>query len=392
ARVEVRPPASIGRTSTSPGVWTGQLVGATLAAAKLLHPPGPIDQGTVRPGSVGLPRHASLDVARTFEEVELGFLYETQEGRVGFEARGARSATTPAVVFSDRPGAQFGYSALELGDWRRDIINRVTARLAPGTASFDFLRLVTANAPAGSTGTVLADVPDASDGAEPGDLLIVVIASTVHAAGQEWETPPGWKEYRGDLRDAQGRLRIYAKKLEETYSGTTVTFYTDAAKPGGAWVEFIALFKNWYGDIEQGVVVSDSSVYGPPNSVNAAVNGINTPPVVFPDWGPEVSTFLSFRAGMHNLGPVTLGPADDDIGPRGSGNVSGRAGTSPAKSGAAVALQWAVRDAAVEVEEPGPWASGSDVFGGFLYSETVTIAIRGFCGDPPQVQDRKSVV
>src|SRR5690606_26787438 len=81
-RGEGQPPASIGRTSTSPGIWTGQLVGATLAAAKLLHPPGPIDQGTVKPGSVGLPRDAALDGARTFEEVELGFLYETQEGRV----------------------------------------------------------------------------------------------------------------------------------------------------------------------------------------------------------------------------------------------------------------------------------------------------------------------
>src|SRR5690606_29284641 len=49
------------------------------------------------------------------------------------------------------------------------------------------------------------------------------------------------------------------------------------------------------------------------------------------------------------------------------------------------------RDACVEVEEPGPWASGSDVFGGFLYSETVTIAIRGFCGDPPQVQGGQEV-
>src|SRR5690606_5669433 len=126
-------------------------------------------------------------------------------------------------------------------------------------------------------------------------------------------------------------------------------------------------------------------------SVNAAVNGINTPPVVFPDWGPEVSTFLSFRAGMHNLGPVTVGPVDDDIGTPGYGNVNGRAVTSPAKSGAAVAAQWAVRDACVEVEEPGPWASGSDVFGGFLYSETVTIAARGFCGDPPQVQGGQEV-
>src|SRR5690606_1966395 len=391
ARVEVRPPASIGRTSTSPGVWTGQLVGATLAAAKLLHPPGPIDQGTVRPGSVGLPRDAALDVARTVEEVELGFLYETQEGRIGFEARGARSATTPAVVFSDQPGAQFGYSALELGDWRRDIINRVTARLAPGTPGLHIVNRATADAPAGSAGTVYLDLPDASDGAEPGDLLLVVIASTVHAAGQEWETPPGWKEYRGDLRDAQGRLRIYAKKLEETDLGTTVTFYTDTAKAGGAWEEFVFHVKNWYGDIEQGVVVSDSSVYGPPNSAHVAANGINTPPVVFPDWGPEVSLFVSIRAGMHNFGPVTVGPVNDDIGPPGYGNVNGHAVTSPAKPGAAVAFQWAVRDACVEVEEPGPWASGSDTFGGFLYSETVTIAGRGFCGDPPEVRGGQEV-
>src|SRR5690606_21262566 len=119
-------------------------------------------------------------------------------------------------------------------------------------------------------------------------------------------------------------------------------------------------------------------------------NGINTPPVVFPDWGPEVSLFLSIRAGMHNSGPVSVSPANDDLGPPGYGNVNGHAVTSPAKAGAAVAFQWAVRDACVEVEEPGPWASGDD-FSGFLYSETVTIAIRGFCGDPPQVQGGQEV-
>src|SRR5690606_20840647 len=282
-------------------------------------------------------------------------------------------------------GGRFGYSALELGDWRRDIINRVTARLAPGTPGLHIVNRATADAPAGSAGTVYLDLPDASDGAEPGDLLLVVIASTVHAAGQEWETPPGWKEYRGDLRDAQGRLRIYAKKLEETDLGTTVTFYTDTAKAGGAWEEFVFHVKNWYGDIEQGVVVSDSSVYGPPNSAHVAANGINTPPVVFPDWGPEVSLFVSIRAGMHNFGPVTVGPVNDDIGPPGYGNVNGHAVTSPAKGGAAVAFQWAVRDACVEVEEPGPWTSG-DAFRGFIYSETATIAVRGVSGDAPEVQ------
>src|SRR5690606_8308768 len=123
------------------------------------------------------------------------FLYETQEGRIGFEARGARTADTPAVVFSDRPGAQFGYSAIELGDWRRDIINRVTARLAPTLPRFGFRSTMGFAAPVGNS--VSVDVPlPGPDTAEPGDLVLVVIASAVGTTGREWLVPTGWKSFR----------------------------------------------------------------------------------------------------------------------------------------------------------------------------------------------------
>lgn len=383
AMVDVDPPSSVGPTSTSTGTRTGVLVGATLSAAQLLHPPGPIDVGTVTPGAVGVSRTKALDMARLIEEVELGFLYETQEGRIGFDGRGARVAGPPEAVFSDAEGAQFSYDGLELGDWRREVINRVTARLAPQLPNLETIFGTQADNAFGVDTNVAFPLPtDTIDDAEVGDLFVVVIASSVGASGREWESPVGWTEFRR-LGDFLGKLRIYAKVLEEGDFGATLTLYDDNSS-GGAWVYRGFLIKRWYGDIDQGLLVSDSAGVGQPNTLTAARNGAITPPVVFPPWGPGPSLFLSIRAGMTSAVGVTVGTLTDDYAPNGYGNATGSAITSPAKAASEVALQLAVRDACVEVEAPSTWAAGAGVFAGFDYAEAVTIAVRGYAGDPPE--------
>ena len=48
AQTDISPPASVGpMPGITVGMTTGELVGATLAAARLLHPPGPIARGTI---------------------------------------------------------------------------------------------------------------------------------------------------------------------------------------------------------------------------------------------------------------------------------------------------------------------------------------------------------
>src|SRR5690606_41183304 len=69
-------------------------------------------------------------------------------------------------------------------------------------------------------------------------------------------------------------------------------------------------------------------------------------------------------------------------GPPGYGNVGQFKVTNV--PGAEAAVQWAVRDACVEVEAPPPWPASSDRFGGFEFVECALIAIRGWAGDPPE--------
>jgi hypothetical protein len=381
ARVEIDPPASVGDTSAHNGMTTGLLVGATLAAANLLHPPGPIAGGDITPGPVGLPAGKALEVARLFEETELGFIYETQEGRIGYAARGDRVGVAPVVAFSDTPGAQFQYRSLELGDWRREVFNRVRARLAPQLATLPAGFGVTASNGVGVDTNITFALPNTGDGAVVGDLLLVVIASTVGAAGVDWLTPIGWKNYR-DAKDALGRLRIYGKTLEAGDLGATVLFYNDAST-GGAWIASEYLIRKWYGDIDQGVVVAEPTGVGQPATPVDARNGVNNPPPVFPPWGPAPSLFLSVRGGFTSLGaPITVVSTDGEC-PNGYGNTTGTflPGAVP---GFAVALQHAVREACVQVEAPSPWSAGVDRFLGFEYVEVTTIAVRGFAGDPPE--------
>ena len=385
AQTDISPPASVGpMPGITVGMTTGELVGATLAAARLLHPPGPIARGTIRPGAVGIEPGKALDIARMFEEIELGFIWETPEGRIGFAGRGDRLADDTTGWWSDAEGAQFSYRALALGDWRSQIRNRVTAKLAPKVPRLAFRSVMGLAAPAGNSVPVNVPLPGPEHGVEPGDLLLLVIASAVGTPGREWIVPTGWKSFR-DAKDALARMRIYGKVLEAGDLGAVVQLF-DGTGVSGGWAAVLWIVKRgtWWGSIDQGVEVTEPTGVGQPTTASHARIGLCPAPVIAPSWGPEVSTFLYHRVGMTSVSNVTL-PAtvDDDDGPPGWGDVGQFAVTNVA--GAEAAVQWAVRNACVEVEAPAPWPAGSDRFGGFEFVECALIAIRGWAGDPPEV-------
>jgi hypothetical protein len=97
ARQAVTPPTSL------VGKPTGLLMGNVLALSGHLRPPGPIDLGDITTGIFVTERWSyALNIARLIEETELGFLFETQEGYIGFRERSHNdSITQSAVTFSD---------------------------------------------------------------------------------------------------------------------------------------------------------------------------------------------------------------------------------------------------------------------------------------------------
>lgn len=384
ARTEVDPPSSIGPTSTSAGCPTGLIVGATLAAATLLHPPGPLSLGDVTPGAFGRPRGKALDIAREAEEVELGFLHETNEGRIGYEARGDRVGGPPDALFSDNPSAQFGYRTLELGDWRREVVNRVTARVAPLIPGVHIRGGQSNSTAAGVANDVAVTLfDDVTHGVEVGDLYLIVVASTVTAPGVDWLTPLGWTAFRDDARDVGGKLRVYAKIAEAADFGATITLFDDTTPVGGSWLAHQHVYKRVYGDVLQGLEVAFHT-YGSPLTGAQAASGQNVPPTVFPSWGPAApSLLLSWRGGMSSTSGAVVETPTDVHCPAGYGNTTGTVELGVTNN-FDVALQNAIRDACVAVETPSSWASGYDIFGGFNYTETCTIAVRGFAGDPPE--------
>lgn len=381
AETDVRPPASIGAHTLSEGVTSGLMVGATLAEARLLHPPGPINEGTFRLGAVGLPDGKALDVARQFEEVELGFLHETNEGPIGFDDRAARASAPVAAVWADHQEAQFRYRNLDLLDWRREIVNRVEARLSPRVTAISSAVISTGSSAVGVQEDVQVVLPDQPDAAV-GNLIVVVIASTIGASGVNWLTPAGWTAFRDAGADI-GKIRIYAKVAETSDLGATVTFYEDTADAGGAYVAYAFTVTDWYGNIQQGVTVGDITSFGPPSTVPQAAAGQNNPPTVFPSWGPAPSLFFVFRAGMTSLTGATVAAASEANCPDGY-KLMNSTFVNGATNGSDVALQEALRFGCVTVEQPSPFATGEGIFEGFVAVEAVTIAVRGFAGDPPE--------
>lgn len=416
--------AEVYPTSSAYGRRTGTVVGNTLARAGMLDPPGPLQLGELTTGAFGYEKSKALEVCRDFEEAELGFLYETQEGRIGFEARTARASRTSQAVFADFEGAQLGYHRLEPRDWRREIVNRVEAGIA-GTAPAGNRNYVWTNyadppsglagVPAANAGVFWIRPSDANTPLTRGQLLIVMIAcprprgynsgvwqdAAVFWEPQGWTAVDGEQTFNGDSvpgpQDEAPRLRVYAK-IATGYETSPVcfgyirddiegdTFYGESYNATNRIPYVVSMYNvdNFFGDIKEGISVSEPQIWG---------SGGTAPgypvPAVFPDWGPEhPSLFLSaVTVSGTNIGSTKLSASPSLIPPDGyhqqteSPTYRVRNGGSSSSSGMYISMHWAERYGSVSVESPTRWRPIISTASQFIALRT--IAVRGRNGDPP---------
>jgi len=323
------------------------VVGDVLARARLLHPPEPLDPGTVRTGTFARGTVEALDLARELETAELGALVETPEGHATFADR-ARRSTVPAAWFTDTPGqGQYGYHALEPLDERARVVNQAT-----GSVTSEPPQVVDLTLRSGG-GHVDVVMP----ATEPDDLLIVFVASTEQVS-QQWLTPLWWVEHR-NLRGERG-MRVYSHWCDGTEGGTTVRFYHSPGN-AGAWLANIIRVRNWYLHY-RGIDVGE-------------FRSGRTPPAIDVSWGLHPTLFIIGQVAMH-APQAGMGQLDPDVEPPPGyvpiqGNRSG--GGLPINEMGLV-VSWKVD--CTEGEDPG------QVRGlyGYQFSETGILAVRGYNG------------
>lgn len=216
----------IAPVSSLEGKKTGILVGEVLATTNLLQPPGFIDEGDISTGPFGTDEADALELARKFEDVEYGFLYESQEGYLSFSSRTSRDAETSAVTFSDIVGGQFGYHQIEPLDWRQEVFNRVIAGVTPGVPTFVDLTTTSSTATIGDV-TFPATVA-------AGDLLLVIISASGNQEILTSYVPDGWVELVNDSPTYTIK-RVLAKVALGTEDGDLLKFAEETL--GGGCVD-----------------------------------------------------------------------------------------------------------------------------------------------------------
>jgi hypothetical protein len=339
------------------GAPTGVLVGETLSKAGLLQPPATIHEGVTTTGPVALGDGNALEMARKFEETEVGFLHETQEGPIAFFDRDARADADVVAVFSDAPGAMFGFSEIEPYDQRREIVNRVTAGVAPEAPGSITTTADSANTASGVANNVTVDIPALS----AGDVCIVFIVSSVGTASVSWLNPIWWQNHRDQLR-GDLRTRVYSHFTGVEEAATTVTFYVDSGASGGAWVAHIYKISDWY-EATQGLAISEF------------VNGEDPPPFEH-GFGRVPTLFIALNAGLTSVsgaGFVATEDLDYPVGylPRENGVF-----LNGTVNGFDVGLVTADRLIVAESDDP----SAFNIFQGFVINEAAVFAVRGFNG------------
>lgn len=354
------------------GQGTGYMVGRVLNLAGQLSPlagTSAIDAGTAELGLITSddPVVDALDAARGFELAERGFLYERPEGALAFNSLAARTfdtrSTTPQAWFSDAPGAQLGFEEVEPLDAIRDVVNRVRVGVASDIPTVSLTQVAgqSASGVQNNVARTFSSTPNA------GDLHVFVIASTVGSSGQAWRSPPGYTEHRNlPDPDAIGRLRIYSRVMDGTEA--SVTFYNDTGPSGGNWrmLELIWSADEWFG-VAEGLYVSD------------VAEGSDAGPVFAP-WDGAGTDFVTIRAGMTSVSGATVNSPVGAIAPLGYTILSNNFDNGSV-NGFDLATQSAYRRDVFGFQDPGSW---DGTFSGFEFVEAVTIAVRGFNGDPPQ--------
>jgi hypothetical protein len=379
-QTEVTPPTSIGATAESAaGVTTGLMVGQVLATVGELHPPPPggLSEGETTLGGVGTGNAEALYVARLFEDTELGFLFETNEGPVAFDDRSARAARQVVAAFGDTASVQFSPERpIEILSLRQEVFNQATGEVAPATAVLEHVETTTGNDGAGSTSAITVTIPSGPT-AEAGWLNLVMVAPTCQIDDEPIEAPTGWAALGGTGSGvALGREHWFAKKLTSGDLGASVTFYDASTTGGGAWIVRQFLVSGWYGEVDSGVAVSaPAGVTG-----SEAQAGTVTPPTVLIPWGRQPCLAIATRTGLYTTSTTSVSATDPDDAPNGYRDLDSDA-VAATVSTADVASQCAWRHASVGIESPSAFGG---TFTGFDHCESTTVAVRGYAGDPPE--------
>lgn len=343
------------------GRRTGLVVGNLIAQAQLLHPPGLVDLGDVTTAPFGR-EGTCLDVARDFEEAELGFLHETPEGYIGFDSRSARNAAVSQATFSDAHGALLSYSAVEPLDWRRELINQVIAELAPAAPAGVSLT-TRAHHFFNATNPLNVLMPLTVDA---GDLLLVAAAGSTGYATDPivWSAPAGWTQLTTATNEEDGYLdgsRVFAKVAAGDEGNTRFTFATTTETDMGSAAVHVYRVTDWYGDLG-GVTTSDRLVSS------------SDPPVILTGWGLEPSLFIAFRFGIRSSS-ASIAAASYP-----TGYTNGASTQATSGKPIHTAIQSARQVVVATLRDPGPFGG---TFGPWSQRDVVTVAVRSHRGSPP---------
>lgn len=392
ATQRLTPPVSVSGRST------GLLIGNVLNSCNLANPPGPIDEGDVVTGVYAASEQDAINAARDVEETEFGFLHETNEGPIGFDARSAREGSVSLAGFSDAAGTQFGYHAIAPYDWRREVFNRVVAGVSPYTAGVEDVIYTDTGpyilAPGESVDLVATFVDGAADWSghtrnvsipvsptresvtstaqdADGTTHTVSLPATVNAndlllsitlgsspAPTLTSVPSGWTELESYRCNDDASIIVVAGKIAVgNEDGTTVDFeYGDS---NWSWVTQVYRFSS----------TATTSVTSAVN-VSAFTESLDDPDpaAVFPNWESSPSTFIAVAA-LSRSDNTTPSISAYPSGYTNSTSVTGSyGGIILAKR-----LGSATKDDATPVENPGAFTTST-----VDYSATAfTIAVQG---------------
>lgn len=379
AGADIIAPRSVGVTPNWPGATAGLMIGATLAELDMIHPPpgGGLDAGDVTLGPVAIEPAKAIDIARRFEATELGLIRELPEGPVMFDSRSARDDPTPVAVFSDT-GAGYAIERLELLDWRREIINRAEARVAPALPTLVATHTTSGTAAASNARDIDVTLPDASDDVNVGDLFLVSVVSSVHTDGVPFLRPTGWEMLTGS-GDAQGQVRWYAKRVEAGDLGDSVKFYDDTGPSGGNFIARVFHISGWLGDIQAGIQIAQPAM----ELYSAATAGGQGQPVLVSSWGTTPALLIAYRSGSVSLAnlatTVSFTIGEDE--PAGYDRAISSKVEGVGENTFDIASQVAFKEAVFSIEHPSAWGGTFDEFD---FVETGVVAVRGYLGDPPE--------
>lgn len=256
ARSQVKPLASIGPLSgPDSGLLTKHLAGNACldGGVNLLGPfKSNISVGADTPGV-----SSALDTARKAESIELGRLYESPEGFIGFNSRSQVAASTASSYWSDTPGAEFAPTSITVNAWRSERRNRVISGVSAQTP---LVLTSTGIAYTGAAGVQVKTVAPLSDpliysAAKPNDLLLAVCWGTNTTKGESWLEVPGWTNLRSVTSGGDGKIVLFGKIMTQADIAIhpDVDLYANTSLAGGVSLCICFLVRNFYGNLQDGI-------------------------------------------------------------------------------------------------------------------------------------------